>query len=346
MVDGEQPSKKQKTEHAANANANANADAGTDPNPDAMADAPAPEAPAGCKVTPETVAEAEVPAPAAAEAEAVKSFIESHFTSRVDYEAWVASLAGGGGGGEAPDVGAQPKERLGVHVVGEKKLANGALLVISQGSVVGFAGDAIVNAANEGCLGGGGVDGAIGRAGGDDLYDAREALPVVEDPDVNQNAGWRSEVRCPTGQAVITSGRFGALKCDHVIHAVGPAYPGFQKAGDAAAATVAALDAKLKGAYINTIKRAQEAGVRTLGFCLISAGIFSGCRGLKGVLSIGMDAIKEAAYPGLEVHMVAFLEREVDMLVELGSARPEGAAAHAADEGKDDKASSSGCTVQ
>jgi hypothetical protein len=59
-------------------------------------------------------------------------------------------------------------------------LRSGATLVISQGSVVDFVGDVIVNAANESCLGGAGVDGAISAAGGAALYAAREALPVVK----------------------------------------------------------------------------------------------------------------------------------------------------------------------
>lgn len=54
------------------------------------------------------------------------------------------------------------------------------MFVVSQGSVVDFKGDAIVNAANEMGLGGGGVDGAINAAGGEALYAARKAMPVTE----------------------------------------------------------------------------------------------------------------------------------------------------------------------
>merc|ERR1712137_615867 len=71
---------------------------------------------------------------------------------------------------------------------------------------------AIVNAANERMLGGGGVDGAIHRRAGPALYDLCIRVPEVE-----------PGVRCPTGEARITSGETG-LPNDHVIHTVGPFY--------------------------------------------------------------------------------------------------------------------------
>jgi O-acetyl-ADP-ribose deacetylase (regulator of RNase III) len=87
--------------------------------------------------------------------------------------------------------------------------------------VVDFSGpinSAIVNAANEGCLGGGDVDGAISDAGGDRLLKARLALPTMV-------TTTRKSVRCPTGQAVLTGpDRFGTLKVPFVVHAVGPNY--------------------------------------------------------------------------------------------------------------------------
>ena len=88
-------------------------------------------------------------------------------------------------------------------------------LVASSGSVVDAHVSAIVNAADERCLGGGGdVDGAITRAGGDLLAEKRLALPVHHNK------------RCKTGDAVVTSGGpFDQLECDCVIHAVSPVTP-------------------------------------------------------------------------------------------------------------------------
>ena len=83
-------------------------------------------------------------------------------------------------------------------------------LVLAMGSVVNFTGSAVVNAANEGCLGGGGVDGAITAAGGKALAEARKALPVLD----------KKRTRCPTGECVVTIS--GDLKAkDYCLHAVG-----------------------------------------------------------------------------------------------------------------------------
>jgi O-acetyl-ADP-ribose deacetylase (regulator of RNase III) len=84
---------------------------------------------------------------------------------------------------------------------------------VIEGDITGLAVDAIVNAANESLLGGGGVDGAIHRAAGPGLLAECRALPEV-----------RPEVRCPTGQARITGGH--GLPARHVIHTVGPVWRG------------------------------------------------------------------------------------------------------------------------
>ena len=89
------------------------------------------------------------------------------------------------------------------YIMGKTELA------ISQGDITTWKGDAIVNAANERCLGGGGVDGAIHKAAGPKLVEACRELSQV-----------RPGVRCPTGEALITPG-FN-LPAKFVIHTVGP----------------------------------------------------------------------------------------------------------------------------
>ena len=180
------------------------------------------------------------------------------------------------------------------------ELASGVLLC-SSGSVVGFRGGAVVNAANEGCQGGGGVDGAITAAGGDALADARAALPAIDADGVR---------RCATGDAVVTAG--GDLAADHCIHAVGPNYGWLERGdGDDEEAALARGDALLAGAYAASMARAAEVGATTVAFSLLSAGIFRGARSLAAVLAIAVAAVARGAYPGLErVHLVAFTPRE------------------------------------
>jgi O-acetyl-ADP-ribose deacetylase (regulator of RNase III) len=111
---------------------------------------------------------------------------------------------------------------------------------------------AIVNAANETLLGGGGIDKAIHVAAGSGLKDACVALPEVS-----------PGIRCNTGQAKITPG-FN-LPATNVIHTVGPIYKNYD---DATAAKL------LADCYTNSLTCAKEKGVRTVAFPCISTGAF------------------------------------------------------------------------
>ena len=122
---------------------------------------------------------------------------------------------------------------------------NKATLEIVEGDITQQDTEAIVNAANEQLRVGGGVDGAINRAGG---------------PKIQEEA--RKIGYCPTGQAVITTG--GNLKARYVIHTVGPIYRNGQ-AGEAAL---------LASCYRESLKLASARGIKSLSFPSISTGIY------------------------------------------------------------------------
>ena len=111
--------------------------------------------------------------------------------------------------------------------------------------------DAIVNAANESLLGGGGVDGAIHRAAGSELLAACRGIPEV-----------RPGVRCPTGEARITGGF--RLPARFVIHAVGPVWHGGSR-GEAE---------RLASCYRESLRLAAGRGVGSIAFPAISCGIY------------------------------------------------------------------------
>jgi O-acetyl-ADP-ribose deacetylase (regulator of RNase III) len=119
------------------------------------------------------------------------------------------------------------------------------------GDITGQRVDAIVNAANEQMLGGGGVDGAIHRAAGPELLAACRAVPEV-----------RPRVRCPTGESRITPGF--RLSARHVIHTVGPVWRG----GGLGEPEL------LAGCYRSALELARAHGVRSVAFPAISCGVF------------------------------------------------------------------------
>jgi O-acetyl-ADP-ribose deacetylase (regulator of RNase III) len=124
----------------------------------------------------------------------------------------------------------------------------GRTLAIVRGDITRIAADAIVNAANPALAGGGGVDGAIHRAGGPSIM-----------TELRSRYGARG---CPTGSAVITGA--GALPARWVIHAVGPIWRG---GGEGEAELLAS-------AYRASLALAEEAGARTVTFPAISCGIY------------------------------------------------------------------------
>jgi O-acetyl-ADP-ribose deacetylase (regulator of RNase III) len=122
---------------------------------------------------------------------------------------------------------------------------NDKISVIKK-DITTLAVDSIVNAANNSLLGGGGVDGAIHRAAGPDLYDECETLDG-----------------CATGSAKITGGY--ELPSKKVIHAVGPIY---WKEGKAAAAK------HLAGCYHTSLKLAVDNGCKSIAFSALSTGVY------------------------------------------------------------------------
>ena len=151
---------------------------------------------------------------------------------------------------------------------------------IGEGKIVEIAGpgditkettDAIVNAANSSLLGGGGVDGAIHRAGGPAILE--ECRKIV------------SKIgRLPAGQAVITAG--GKLRARHVIHTVGPVFRG----GDQGEAET------LASCHRESIRLADEHGLTSLSFPAISTGAFGYpvSEAAKVAISTAIDSLRSA----------------------------------------------------
>lgn len=177
-------------------------------------------------------------------------------------------------------------------------MLNGIVFEIRQGSITDYKGSAIVNAANEQGLGGGGVDGAITKAGGIPLANARREMSKI----------WGS-VRVRTGDARATIA--GDLPCNYVIHAVGPNLSNPEHSID-----------HLSAAYISSLCEAYRIGVTDVAFPIISGGVFSGSVTQSTIINRAIDAcigyaglygVKKIVFYGFQDVEVANLIRILDL---------------------------------
>lgn len=128
-------------------------------------------------------------------------------------------------------------------------IINEARITLTQGDITQQTSEAIVNAANSSLMGGGGVDGAIHRAGGPVVLE--ECKKIVA-----------KQGKLPTGKAVITSG--GNLAAKYVIHTVGPIWHG----------GTANESGLLASAYLASLELAEEHKLRSISFPSISTGAY------------------------------------------------------------------------
>jgi len=160
-------------------------------------------------------------------------------------------------------------------------------ITVVRGDITKQETDAIVNAANESLLGGGGVDGAIHRAAGPELL-----------------AECRTLHGCPTGDAKATKGY--NLPAKWVIHTVGPVWRGGHSGEEAL----------LASAYIRSLEEAVKLGARTVSFPAISTGVYAYPQ--EEAARVAVTAIRRflAEHGGesgiIEVRLVCFSEQSAD----------------------------------
>ena len=163
-------------------------------------------------------------------------------------------------------------------------------VTVKVGDITQAAVDAVVNAANGSLLGGGGVDGAIHRAGGGAILEACKSIRATRYPD-----------GLPTGEAVLTTA--GSMRATYVIHTVGPVYSG----GNRGEAT------KLARCYRNALRIAAEQKLDSVAFPAISTGVYG--YPADEAAAVSSRAIEGAlnAYPSIrEVRLVFFREGDAD----------------------------------
>ncbi|WP_432407316.1 O-acetyl-ADP-ribose deacetylase [Wukongibacter sp. M2B1] len=151
--------------------------------------------------------------------------------------------------------------------------------------------EAIVNAANSTLLGGGGVDGAIHRAGGPKILDECKAIR-------------KKQGSCPTGEAVITTA--GNLPSSYVIHTVGPIWKGGNN-----------NESKLlANAYRNSLNLAYENNIKTITFPSISTGVYN--YPVKEASIIALKTVKNSLdeFDFEEIRFILFSDKDYNIYLE------------------------------
>lgn len=171
----------------------------------------------------------------------------------------------------------------------------GDRLIVAEGDITRFDGDAIVNAANKSLQGGGGVDGAIHRAAGPELLEACRELRRTTWPD-----------GLPVGEVTMTPGF--RLSASHVIHTVGPV---FAKSED--------RSGQLADCYRNALRLAGEHRFKRLAFPAISTGIYGypADAAAKIVAEVMRETLPE--FPGLTVTLMFFSSSNAEGFLENAS---------------------------
>ena len=161
-------------------------------------------------------------------------------------------------------------------------------LELRRGDITQIAADAIVNAANSGLVGGGGVDGAIHRVGGPSIMEECRRIGG-----------------CPTGSAVLTGA--GNLPATYVIHAVAPIYR--HQPNDAVL---------LRSAYASSLRLAESHQVKTIAFPSLGTGAYSYPIQLAAPIALGAVADHIWAGSGLErVIFILFSEHALDVYLKV-----------------------------
>ncbi|WP_449400094.1 O-acetyl-ADP-ribose deacetylase [Chryseobacterium wanjuense] len=156
-----------------------------------------------------------------------------------------------------------------------------------KGDITKIRTDAIVNAANSSLLGGGGVDGAIHRAGGKRILE--ECIEIRN-----------KQGKCKTGEAVVTTA--GNLPAKYVIHTVGPIWNGDEKK----------CSLLLASCYKNSLKLAENLDVKTIAFPNISTGVYRFPKELAA--KIAVDKVKNFQSEIIEKVVFVCFDDENEMI--------------------------------